>query len=331
MQGRAAPGNETEPHRGTAAMARPIIHIGYHKTATTWFQTHFYPAVRNRTAVARHRIVDAFLAVPAFQFKAEAARRTLGLGRGGEAPILCEEELCGYPHNAGLGGFLTKETAHRLAEVFPDAEIVIFIRRQTDMVAACYRQYVREGGTHRPRRYLFPGAFLRGAEARLYKMPRFNFEQFEYDRLIDHYVALFGQERVHVFCYEAFTGAPRRFLERYAARLDLDIEIAPLPVDRPVNRSYGPALLATARALNRFSRRKVLDKSCLVHVPGLYNVSKWILKAVNGASPSRQPASAQALLGRETCEWIEARYRDSNARLAGKYDLALGDFGYPLA
>ena len=39
-------------------MPRPIVHIGYHKTATTWFQKHFYPCVRNARFVARERVRD---------------------------------------------------------------------------------------------------------------------------------------------------------------------------------------------------------------------------------------------------------------------------------
>ena len=37
-----------------------IFHIGYHKTATTWFQKHFYPSVSNCKLIERHSIRNHF-------------------------------------------------------------------------------------------------------------------------------------------------------------------------------------------------------------------------------------------------------------------------------
>lgn len=308
----------------------PILHIGYHKTATTWFQGTFYPAVRNVIYVERRRVVDAFLAAPAFHFDPAEARRRLDVDELERPPALCEEELCGYPHNAGLGGFLAKETAARLAHTFPSARVVIFVRRQPEMIAACYMQYVREGGTHAPRRYLFPQTYLRGAQARMYKMPRFNFEQFEYDRLIGHYQALFGAERVHVFCYEAFQADPQSFLVRFASDLGLDIDVSRLPTAARANPSYSAALLRLARTVNLFSNRKVLDKTCLAHIPGWYGGWKRLLKRLNatGITGSR-PTPAQ-LLGNDAHRWIEDRYRASNQRLAETTGMLLSLHDYPL-
>ena len=94
-------------------MPRPIVHIGYHKTATTWFQKNFYPLVRNARFVARDRVRAAFLEIGAFHFDAEAARAALGV-EAGESVILCEEGLSGYLHNGGLGGHLSRSVAERI-------------------------------------------------------------------------------------------------------------------------------------------------------------------------------------------------------------------------
>ena len=313
-------------------MTNPVVlHIGYHKTATTWFQGIFYPAVRNVAYLERRRVVDAFLTDPAFHFDPAEARRRLGL-EGPEPPLaICEEELCGYPHNAGLGGFQAKETAVRLARTFPQAQVVIFLRRQPDMIAACYMQYVREGGTHAPRRYLFPAEHLRGARARIYKMPRFNFEQFEYDRLIAHYQALFGPERVHVFCYEAFRAEPTAFLNAFAERLGLDVDVAGLPAGTHANRSYSRALLQVARRVNLASNRKVLDKTCLMHIPGWYQGWKRLLKRLNATGATGAPPTPREIFGDELHDWIERRYESSNRRLAQITECPLSEFAYPLS
>lgn len=307
-----------------------VLHIGYHKTATGWFQGTFYPAVRNVAYVDRRRVVDAFLTDPAFHFDPAEARRRLGLDAAEQSLAICEEELCGYPHNAGLAGFQAKETAVRLARTFPQAQVVIFVRRQPEMIAACYMQYVREGGTHGPRRYLFPHIYLRGAQDRMYKMPRFNFEQFEYDRLIAHYQALFGEERVHVFCYEAFRADPQSFLAGFAHRLGFEVDVRRLPTVRRANPSYGPALLKLAQAVNLFSNRKVLDKTCLVHIPGWYRGWKKLLKWANVTGLAGYPFNPEQLLGNDIYFWIEDRYRDSNQRLDEMSNAPLSAYDYPL-
>ena len=51
------------PARRATAHVTPsdIVHIGYHKTASTWFQKRFYPCVRSHRYVERRRIQEAFL------------------------------------------------------------------------------------------------------------------------------------------------------------------------------------------------------------------------------------------------------------------------------
>ena len=42
-------------------MTRPIVHIGYHKTASTWFQRAYYPNARNYRFVDRRTTKRALL------------------------------------------------------------------------------------------------------------------------------------------------------------------------------------------------------------------------------------------------------------------------------
>lgn len=49
-------------------MADNIIHIGYHKTATNWFQRIFYPQVTSHQYLHRKRARAAFLGASALRF-----------------------------------------------------------------------------------------------------------------------------------------------------------------------------------------------------------------------------------------------------------------------
>ncbi len=70
-------------------MIRPLVHIGYHKTATTWFQRRFYPRVAGRRYIPQPIVRRALLTPHALHFDLEAARRLLGDRL--DDVILCEE------------------------------------------------------------------------------------------------------------------------------------------------------------------------------------------------------------------------------------------------
>ena len=290
-----------------------IVHIGFHKTGTTWFQECVYPRVKNFRYVPRARVQAALLEPTAFAFDAARAARELG---GADAPLLlCEENLSGYPHSGGLQGFLTRVLAERIRAALPSARIVMFVRRQPEMIAACYQQYVRAGGTHSAQRYLWPSDWLRGAEAQAFKTPRFSFDHFDYDRLVAHYVALFGRENVHVFPYEEIQRDAAAFLARFAAELGLELDSATVPTGKQ-NASYSRAVAMLARALNRFTDRTVADKRHWLHVPRWYSVRRLLVESLNKTGLFGQRAAPEVLLGDGTVAWIRQRFWESNRALA---------------
>lgn len=306
---------------------RPLVHIGFHKTATTWFQKAFYPRVANGRYVARKQVQTALLAPDAFSFDAAGARRTLGAD--GERLLLCEENLSGYPHNGGLGGLAPLATADRLRQALPDAQIVIFIREQAAMLAACHAQYVRSGGTRSARDYMFPPHAGAGALSKWYKAPRFNLRPFEYLPLIEAYAARFGREAVHVFLYEDFAADRMGFLQRYAARLDLEVDLPGIEFDRR-NRSLSPAGIDLMRRLNLFTPGAVLDKTCLLPIPRWYK-RRWTLARLLLGGRLEASASPEARLGSEAVLRLHAHFARSNARLEASWDLPLARFGYAVA
>jgi len=127
-------------------MSRPIVHIGYHKTGTSWFQKNFYPRVRNAGYLGRQAVRDAFLNTTAFAFDPDKAAEVLSAETDGR-PIICEEDLSGHYYNGGCLESLSKDIAYRIHAVYPQAQIVIFIRNQLDMIRSTYLQYIRSGGT----------------------------------------------------------------------------------------------------------------------------------------------------------------------------------------
>lgn len=76
-------------------MTAPIVHIGFHKTATSWFQQSVYPLVTSHRMIDRDLIRATFVDGDAFSFDPAAARTALGMDAAGLPLLLCEEKLSG--------------------------------------------------------------------------------------------------------------------------------------------------------------------------------------------------------------------------------------------
>lgn len=305
-------------------MQSAIVHLGYHKTATTWLQQHVFPKAVSHDFVPRPVVQEAFLAPAGLHFSPERARELLAISGRNRPVLLSEENLSGYLHNGGLHGFLAPEVARRIKAVLPDARIVLFIRNQLEICRASYAQYVSGGGTWGPDRYFETARHVRGALTRPWKAPFFEFEHFEFDRLVAHYDALFGADRVHVYPYE-WLDDRAGVLARLETDLGLELE-ADLPEGSRENGSLGRAGLATMRAVNLFTRQSVVNKDRIVDLPGgqlLRHGAKWLVGRFPGCSrPAALPATLQ---GR-----IATHYPDSNRRLMALRDLPLRELGYPV-
>jgi hypothetical protein len=314
--------------RQPSRVTRAIVHVGYHKTATTWFQKSVYPRVRNYAYLPRERVNRAFLDASAFQFDAAACRAALALPAD-RPPILCEEALSGALMVGGMMGFQSAAAADRIHAVLPEARIVVFVRSQPEMISAAYLQYLRNGGTHTLHRFLLPGDYRRADGAIPRHDPAFDLDHFEYDRLIAHYVERFGASRVLVFAYEDLRRDTRAFLERFAKLLELDLDVASVPIEKR-NASYSLTVSRLARLLNRFTVHAVPNKHHWIHVPGWYAPRKRLLEVASRSGLFGRRAPAERLLGPDTLRFLRARYWESNRRLAERTGLDLRSLGWTL-
>ena len=125
--------------------------------------------------------------------------------------------------------------AERFSKVMPNAEIIIFLRGQSDLILSLYNQYVKSG---RMDRYIDENVFYEPGEGfslidwingeRGWKESRrkFNFrglfsvDHFKYSYLYDTYAKLF--EKVHVFLYEDFLENKESTLSRMASLIPID-------------------------------------------------------------------------------------------------------------
>ena len=309
--------------------SRPIIHIGHHKTATSWFQEGVYPAAVSHGLADRILVRRTFAGGGAFDFDPAEARAALGFDTANRPPVICEEDLSGFLHSGFASTYVAKEIAARLHATAPEAQIVIFVRAQPGAALSHYQQYVREGGTTSLRRYLFPESYRHLGKSRSFKYPHFRFAQLDYRGLIEHYDALFGRADVHVYAFEQLARDREALLTRMEDELGLVLDRSALS-PRRVNDAYRRWLLPPARFLNLFTNRSIAYKKTLVHVPYWYPVRKHLLRQLNRLPLFGSPPPAESFLGPEMLDWIRGRFWQNNRWLAERIGLDLRALGYPL-
>lgn len=305
--------------RTTDEFMRPLLHIGYHKTGTTWLQRHVFgdPGSGFSQMGGAQRLI----AVNAFDFRPKRIRKQMERKMGqahsqGLLPVLSSERLSGEPH---FGGYDSELIADRLAAVFPNARILIVVREQTSMFLSIYKEYIRRGGAASLRQYL-------ATPTDGYWLPQFRFEFLEYHRLIGHYQDVFGAENVMVLPYELLRTQPDTFL----GQIGEFVGVRPAhPWIRPVNVSLSAFALGLKRHANRYF---VLDGPVNPAPPFDFPASNALLERLCRMLDAKLPI---AVLDRQEHRWrlnaareVGTRYAKSNALTAGLTGLDLRAFGY---
>jgi hypothetical protein len=290
-------------------MAQPVaVHIGYHKTATTWLQHDVFPHHPQLHSYVAGRVwKDPFLrcivADTDREFDTERARAAYeqGLVRLGslgasDVVVVSAERLSGH---AASGGYDTFRIAERLRATLPEARVLIVVRSQIEMIESEYRQLVGEG---------YAGRISSLWSSDPWKTTGFDLGHYEYDGLVREYQDRFGADRVAVFTYEGIVAERSRFLDRLA---DF-VGVTPFaPATGGNARDVHPGLpnrgLGLLRAMNHL-RRSELNRFPIVDLGTGW---RGPIVAVARRLPRRRhliPATKRAELA--------IHYRESNDRLA---------------
>ena len=309
-------------------MCFPLLHLGYHKTATTWLQNAvfsdealgFISPWGPQAGIA----VDEFVLANPFRFDATRAwsRFEEGLADAREkalVPVLSNEALCGQPVSGGRFAY-GKFVAERLRETFPDGKVLIVVREQRAALLSHYREYIANG---------FHGdlaRFIGGPELPPGFAPDCPLDHFEYDGLVGHAQALFGTEGVLVLPFEMLKEDRERFLAelyRFVGR-----RARPVPDRAPERVGVRGLGLAFKQACNRIN----LGQSDWARPRQSFS-ARAVSKAA-GWVERLAPDAWQGTYEERLRQYIEAqigtRYAPSNARVERLSGLGLGQYGYAL-
>lgn len=314
-------------------MHYPLIHIGYHKTGTTWLQARLFSNKALGFGMVPGNVVHERIVRPhPLQFSPadslNAVQSELDkISAEGLAPVISWERLSGNPHS---GGFDNKEIADRLAGFFPCAKVVIVVREQVDSILSCYYQYVKIGGQASLKDYVNPPK--RWSE----RIPMFRLDNFKYALLIGYYEQLFGSENVLVMPYETFRSEPIDFAKTildFAGANVSQSEIEKLPFTEIVNRSLSPIELEVKRRLNFLYPTETFNPTDAL--PPDRQRMRQFVESASELAGSLAPTGWSKKMKAEQKAWLKQKigntFDECNATIANRHNLPLAKLGYSMA
>lgn len=307
-------GNSTPPK----PLRKPLIHIGYVKTGSTWLQKHMLPnkSLGYKALVGRYEIQSKLF--PQYElwydpsiFRQELEKNSRSFDFDKFVPILSNERISG---NAMSGGFDAIILADRLYEAIPDARILIVIREQRKMALSIYKQFVSEGGAISLKHFINQLPYA--------KVPWFDKQFLEFHHLIAYYQKLFGEDDVLVLPFEHFLRSKVEFCNAIA-------RFSGGPLVTQVNEdkerpSFGGWVTVVRHRFNLLCFRDSVNPSAWFHFPR-------VAKAINMTERFFPPVIDHYFdkkMIRYINRELEGFYVESNRKTSEITGLDLGKLGY---
>ncbi|MEM9739561.1 MAG: hypothetical protein AAF829_06795 [Pseudomonadota bacterium] len=263
MSGRESPtsndatiaGDLVEEEAGPISDIPVILHVGLHKTATTWLQTQMFSKNDSIVYCGDNRLSHAAFLTPRFgDFSVGRVHRLF-------APHIEKARATGLPiviSDEALGGLpfhqrhLAEHTAVRLHQAFPRAILLVTIREQARIIGSIYGEYLRYGYASGL------SAFLDQETGNPNIHPVLDLEYYSFARKWRFYADLFGSDRVAMIPMEWLLEDPGRFVAHLSGILGQRVDLP--DTARPARR-VRPALSGPAQAILRLANHCVPQDS----------------------------------------------------------------------
>jgi len=288
-----------------------FVHIGLHKTATTYLQVDVFPYLQGINYIngndqallpwkRRMYMQDPLV------FDVERARdEILALTKEGKN-LLSTEALSGSP----MGQYLDRTLIlQKLKAMFPDARVILGLRSQPDIIWSLYKNYVRKGGTCRLDQMTDPYGTSLGRDF-------IDLDSYKYGPYLDRISDLFGPENLHILLFEELSIDRDRLLQRLLDFLGAELEGGITTDKRAVGIS--DAAVPVIRAINNVVMARGRESPGTLRQ--ILRVSRAVDRAVT-VLPGRDGVAAD----KQVLRPLPAYYLADNIDIDARYGLGLAD------
>ncbi len=285
-----------------------IVHVGYHKTGTTFLQNEVFPYIEGVNYVNFNECAIKFKKIyssTTLEFKSYNTEE-FEISHG---DLYSFEDLIG---EMGLGTY-NYEIANRLKAV-GFKKIIVTIRRQDKIIESIYRQYIQRGGVLTATKYIENQDFFRWSYLNYYD-------------LIEHYSDIFGEENVLIFTQEELRESLSTVLKKLKTFCGASKQIKLKSPLKKSNKSLSYCSIKLLRIINH-STYNVYKRSNLIS----NKITTWKFRRVlqNIVDPYlfSKMFSKRKFYSKEFTNRVKQDFMESNERLNNKYGLNLDKYGY---
>ena len=309
-------------------MSEIILHVGLIKTASTTLQNQYFPVCSGLNFLHRSTVPDigGFINLvvnknPSYLKQEEGLKILDDYLSEDKVNLISAESFSGQIFGTvGLPGLdFRKQILENLSTVYPDAKVLIVIRRQDALVKSVYREYLRQGGTESVARFY--------GEDNKSQSPIISRDYFLYKPYIDSIKKLFPKG-VLVLAFEEFVKDQPTFLNK----IDdfLGVENKKNRLTKTNNTRLGIFGLECSRLLNRLFKTQLNPAGFLPGLPLKIN-GKFALrspvKMLHNSWPGKGRIGKGSYLsgiGRKIFDEVKS----DNMELDKVYSLNLKRYGY---
>jgi hypothetical protein len=298
--------------------SQTILHIGYQRTATTWFQKHLYPQISDITYLAHDDLPELLFGNPD---EKELAYLRDWFEKINKRIVISDENLLGTIGNKSL-----YSNAAKFRKIFGQCHVVIFIRNQIEKYSSNYGYYIKTGGSLTFRKFLF----LKDSEE------IYGGQKHKYDILIDTYNKEFGAANISIFLFEEFRMNPKLFIHNFLVKLELE--------DRGLERDYNPENNSLSepwnrifRILNKFSKKYAVsgkskeNESSIIHIPYWHYLMYYFYGFLSKIRYFSGSQNHERILDDNNTRMISDYFRESNRNLISIHGLhEIKNYNYPI-
>ncbi|MEI8177565.1 sulfotransferase [Aestuariivirga sp.] len=317
-----------------------LIHIGMHKTGSSWLQVNLFtnpesrfwnaaPASKTRRKSRAKFGSDLFYrsstgnVLLEDEFNAHDARHKLGADHvpEGRCMVVSHERLSGHPMSNGID---RAWICRRLHATFPDGKVLLVVREQRSIILSNYMQYLKYGGARSIQGYLFGENDARSPTL----TPRY----WRYHELARLYLDAFGAANVLVLPYEMLRRDPADFAGRICRFAGVEQPPGGISASGPENASQNYLTCVVLRWISPLIRSSRGNG----FAPALFGrrFGQAVHLGLQKYLGLLVPRSLNEYVKRNLLSRVESvareNYPDSNQRLQEMTGLELGQYGYLL-
>lgn len=306
-----------------------LIHIGYPKTGSSWLQRYIFnnqnlgviaPWGKNKQAI---EAINYFVYPDDLNFSTTETQKHFlpeieAANLKNLVPILSHEYL-----SIRIGAIsYPKLVAQRLAKVFPEAKILLFIREQKKIILSTYQEYIKNQGVQTLEEALAESNYIDG------KLPAVRPSLYKYDLIISYYQELFGQDNVLVIPFELFKQnnleTVASILHFVEAKYEIN-SLESLNIDQSINPSYKLGALPIRRKISQIVGQLEIDNSRRNQRVIFFN---RVNKAINLLLPESFHQRQKKHLETVIDNYVGDMFNQSNQNTSKLIGMDLSAFGY---